>query len=128
MIFGPDPKNYEMDLPKKMKHKAIRSGLSTRYSEDNLAVVETLKFDEPKTKKGLAILDEFDLGRDTLIIVSQEEDDWKIAKSFSNIPEALYITTSQINAYEILNHRGILLTRDAIGELEETLLEKSKVT
>ncbi len=127
VIFGPEPKNYEMDLPKKMRHKAIRSGLSTRYSEGNLVVVERLDFDEPKTKRGLAILDEFDLDRDTLIIVSQEEDDWRIAKSFSNIPKALYITTSQINAYEILNHEGILLTRDAVGELEETLLDKSKV-
>lgn len=127
VIFGPEPKNYEMDLPKKMRHKAIRSGLSTRYSEGNLVVVERLDFDEPKTKRGLAILDEFDLDRDTLIIVSQEEDDWRIAKSFSNIPKALYITTSQINAYEILNHAGILLTRDAVGELEETLLDKSKV-
>lgn len=127
VIFGPEPKNYEMDLPKKMRRKAIRSGLSTRYSEGNLVVVETLNFDEPKTKRGLAILDEFDLDRDTLIIVSQEEDDWKIAKSFSNIPKALYITTSQINSYEILNHEGILLTRDAVGELEETLLDKSKV-
>ncbi|MFP4135443.1 MAG: 50S ribosomal protein L4 [Candidatus Acetothermia bacterium] len=127
VIFGPNPKDYEMDLPKKMRHKAIRSALSTRYSEGNLFVVERLDFEEPKTKRGLAILDEFDLPRDTLIIVSQEEDDWKIAKSFSNIPDALYASTSQVNTYDILKHEGILLTRGAVRELEEVLLDKSKV-
>lgn len=128
VIFGPEPKKYEMDLPKKMRHKAIRSALSTRFSEGTLAVVEELDFDEPKTKKGLAVLEEFDLPEDALIIVSQEEDDWKIGKSFSNIPDTLYISTSQISAYEILNHEGILLTREAVRELEDNLLDKSKAT
>lgn len=124
VIFGPEPKNYEMNLPKKMKHKAIRSALSTRYSEGNLVVVEKLQFEQPKTKQGLSLLENLELPKDTLIIVSQEEDNWKIRKTFSNIPAGECISTSQINAYEILNHVGILLTKDSVEILEEDLLKK----
>ncbi|MBS3786614.1 50S ribosomal protein L4 [Candidatus Bipolaricaulota bacterium] len=123
VIFGPKPKDHGTDLPKKMRHKAIRSALSTRYSEDNLVVVEELKFKEPKTKKALALLEALDLPKDTLIIFLQEEDSWKIKKSFSNIPAAKCISASQINAYEILNHEGILITRESVEELSELLLD-----
>ncbi|MCF7889633.1 50S ribosomal protein L4 [Candidatus Bipolaricaulota bacterium] len=124
VIFGPKPKDHGMDLPKKMRHKAIRSALSTRYSEGNLLVVEELKFEEPKTKKALSVLEALDLPKDTLIISPQEEDSWKVQKSFSNIPTAKCISTSQINAYEILNHEGILITRKSIEELSEILLDR----
>ncbi len=128
VIFGPEPKDYGTDLPKKMRHKAIRSGLSTRYSEGNLVVVEKLEFEEPKTKKGLSVLEALDLPRDTLIIVSQEEDHWKVSKSFSNIPAASYIPTSKINSYDILNHEGILLTRSSVEELADILLDETRET
>ncbi len=128
VIFGPKPKDYGMDLPKKMRHKAIRSALSTRYSENNLVVVEELKFEKPKTKKALSLLEALDLPKDTLIILPQEEDSWKVQKSFSNIPTAKCISTSQINAYEILNHEGILLTRKTAEELSEVLLDKELET
>ncbi|MCF7875536.1 50S ribosomal protein L4 [Candidatus Bipolaricaulota bacterium] len=128
VIFGPEPKDYGIDLPKKMKHKAIRSGLSTRYSEGNLVLVEKLDFEEPKTKRGLAVLEALDLPKDTLIIVSQEEEDWRVRKSFSNIPSASYIPTSRINAYDILNHEGILLTKGSVSELGDILLDTSRET
>jgi len=128
VIFGPKPKDYGIDLPKKMRHKAIRSALSTRYSEGNLVLVEKLDFEEPKTKRGLSVLDALDLPKDTLIIVSQEEEDWKVRKSFSNIPSAGYIPTSQINAYDILKHEGILLTEASARELEDILLDTERET
>ncbi|MFB6291056.1 MAG: 50S ribosomal protein L4 [Candidatus Bipolaricaulia bacterium] len=128
VIFGPNPKDHGIDLPKKMRHKAIRSALSTRYSEGNLVVVEALKFEEPKTKRGLSVLETLDLPTDTLIIVPQEEDSWKVQKSFSNIPAAKCISTSQINAYELLNHEGILLTKQSVEELSEILLDRKPET
>ncbi len=128
VIFGPKPKDHGMGLPKKMRHKAVRSALSTRYSEDSLVVVEELEFEEPKTKKALSLLEALDLPKDTLIILSQEEDSWKVKKSFSNIPAAKCISTSQINAYEILNHEGILITRKSVEELSGNLLDKELET
>jgi large subunit ribosomal protein L4 len=124
VIFGPKPKDHGINLPKKMRHKAIRSALSTRHSEGNLTVVEELKFEEPKTKRALSVLETLDLPKDTLIIVPQEEDSWKVKKSYSNIPAAKCISSSQINAYDILNHEGILLTRKSVEELSEILLDK----
>jgi large subunit ribosomal protein L4 len=128
VIFGPKPKNHGIDLPKKMRHKAIRSALSTRCSEDNLVIVEELKFEEPKTKRALSVMEALDLPEDTLIILPQEEDSWKVKKSFSNIPAANCISTSQINAYEILNHEGILVTRKSVEELSEILLDQEPET
>ena len=124
VIFGPEPKDYSMDLPKKMRHKAIRSALSTRYSEDNLVVTESFNFEKPKTKKALSLLETLDLPKDTLIIVPQEENSWKVKKSFSNIPAAKCISTSQISAYEILKHEGILITKKSVEELSEVLLDE----
>lgn len=128
VIFGPKPKDHGMDLPKKMRHKAIRSALSTRYSEGSLIVIEELRFEEPKTKKALSLLETLDLPKDTLIILPQEEDSWKVQKSFSNIPAAKCISTSQINAYEILNHEGILIAKKSVEELSEILLDRKLET
>jgi len=128
VTFGPKPKDHGMDLPKKMRHKAIRSALSTRFSEGNLVVVDELKFEEPKTKRALSVLEALELPKDTLIILPQEEDSWKVQKSFSNIPAAKCISTSQINAYEILNHEGILITRKSIEELSGILLDSKLET
>ncbi|MBS3812412.1 MAG: 50S ribosomal protein L4 [Candidatus Acetothermia bacterium] len=122
VIFGPKPKEYNKDLPKKMKRKAFASALSTRYEEGNICVVEGLEFDAPKTKEALLLLASLELPKDTLIICSQVEDDWKLRKSFSNIPTANCISTSQANVYEVLKHEGILLTKSALTDLEERIV------
>lgn len=123
VIFGPNPKDYDFDLPKKMRRKAIRSGLSTRYGEGNLVVVDGLEFDKPKTKRGLTLLDSLEMSESTLIITGQEEYNWKVEKTFSNIPSVLCIPSSKINAYEILNHEGVLLTKNSVKELEKILVD-----
>ncbi len=125
VIFGPKPKEYQMDLPRKMKRKALASALSTRYDEGNLCVVDGLEFDSPKTKRALTLLASLELPKDTLIICSQVEDDWKLRKSFSNIPTANCISTSQANVYEVLKHEGILLTKGALTDLEERIVGRA---
>ncbi len=122
IIFGPKPKDYEMELPKKMKRKALASALSTRYDEGTLCVIDKLEFEEPKTKKGLALLASLELTDNTLIICSQGEANWKVRKSFSNIPTVNCISTSQASVYEILRHEGILLTKESVKELENRVV------
>lgn len=125
IIFGPKSKDYDMDLPKKMKRKALASALSTRHDEGNVRILEELEFDEPKTKRGLELLSSLELPEDTLIICSRDEDDWRVRKSFSNIPSANCISTSQVNVYEVLKHEGILLTKRSLAELEGRVVGQS---
>ena len=127
VTFGPEPKDWSIDLPRRMKNKAVRSALSTRYREDRLKVLEKLDFDTPKTKEGLAILHELDLPENVLIILSESEDNWKVRKTFSNLPEAKCISAAYVVTYFILKHEAILCTKDALEELEERLIKTTKL-
>ncbi len=127
VTFGPEPKDWSIDLPKKMQNKAIRSALSTRYREDRFKVVDKLEFERPKTKEGLAILDELDLPENVLIILSESEDNWKVRKTFSNLPKANCIPASYVATYFILKHEAIMSTEGALEELEARLMKKSKL-
>lgn len=123
ITFGPEPKDWSMELPERMKNKAIRSALSTRFSEDRLKVVEKIEFDRPKTKEGLALIEKLDLPENVLIILSESEDNWKVRKTFSNLPEAKCLSASFVATYFILKYEAILSTRGALKELEERLVD-----
>lgn len=123
ITFGPKPKEYNLGLPRKMKVKAIKSALSTRYREDRLAVIDKLDFEEPNTQQGVALLGRLDLDGKVLIIISEQEDNYRVNKSFANIPRVSCLPAANLVTYPILKNERILATRQAIDRLSERLLD-----
>lgn len=119
--FAPQPKTYELTLPKKMRQAALGSAVRDRAQNERLLVIDELGFEAPKTKEGIALLERLglDVEREkVLVLVAQEENTVASRKSFSNLPKARCMPAMGVHPYEILNHEWLLVTERALEELE----------
>lgn len=124
VTFGPKPREYEYELPKKMRQKGLRMALTAKVRENQLILLEGLSFAFPKTKEALRLLGSlgYDHGEEkVLILVSKEEDTLPVRKSFSNIPWAKCLPAAGANVYELLKYERLLLTHGALEELKARL-------
>lgn len=120
VAFGPQPKEYQYRLPRKMKRKALICAIRDRYRSDRLAVIDRLEFERPRTKEALKLLEQLGMPRDEtlLIVISSEENDYRVRKSFSNLPGVSCAPALGVHPYEILRHERLLITSRALEELK----------
>lgn len=121
IAFGPKPRKYGMKLNRKVRQLALRSALSEKVLESNMVVVENLNFDEIKTKKAVAVLNAFGFDRKTLFVADVAEDFDNAYVSMRNIPNALIVTVSELNVYDIVNADKIVFTEAAALKAGEVL-------
>ena len=114
--FGPHPRKYGMKLNRKVRQLALRSALSEKNIEKNLAVLENLNFDEIKTKKAVALLAALGFERKTLFVADSSEDFDNAYISMRNIPNAALVTVSSLNVYDIVNADKIVFTEAAAAK------------
>jgi large subunit ribosomal protein L4 len=110
-----------MKLNRKVRRLALRSALSEKLAENSMTVLEDLKFDEIKTKKAVALLDKFGFDRKTLFVADASEDFDNAYVSMRNIPNAMLVTVSSLNVYDIVNADKIVFTEAAAARAGEVL-------
>ena len=120
IVFGPTPRNYSFSLPKKMKTTALKSVLSYKIKNNEIIILDKLILEESKTKKMVEILTNLKAFRKPLIII--EKEDKIVELSIRNIEGAMVLPVSKINTYDLLNHRKIILTKEALKRIEEVLV------
>jgi len=120
-VFGPKPKTYHSKLTKKMTRGALLSALSDRAASGNVALIDRIAFDEPKTKRALALLDRLGMKSSTLVVVGNDEYNQAVKKSFTNLPQVKCLASGGLNVYDILRHDSLVLTTKALNELKERL-------
>ena len=116
VVFAPKPRDYSFKLNKKEKRAALKSVLTSRVQDNKLIVVDELKFDEIKTKKFQAVLDNLKVSKALVVLA---ENDEKVVMSARNIPAVKTALTSTINVYDILKGDTVILTKDAVAKIEE---------
>ena len=119
VVFGPKPRDYSFDLPKKMRRLALRSALSAKLAEGKLIVVDTLALERPKTKEALAIMRSINALPRALVVTAGRDE--VLTKALHNVPGMSVATVESLNPYEILLHDKLVITREAVGKLEEVL-------
>lgn len=119
IIFGPKPRGYRYNVPKKIKRLALRSVLSSKFAKDDLIVIDELSLDEPKTKRMLEILKTLNVEKNALVVAGQKDEN--VNKSIRNIPDINYKTADGLNVLDLLNHQKIVMTKDAVAYLQEVL-------
>jgi len=117
-VFGPKPRDYYYNLPKKVKRNALKSALTLKFSEKQLLVIKTLEFKKPKTKEGINFLDKFKL--DSALIIDNHHNK-NLFLSVRNIPKVKAIDYNQVNVYDILNHKWLIFSQNAFVSLMEKL-------
>ena len=116
IVFAPKPRDYRMSVPKSMRRVAMVSALSSKVAENELVVLDELKFDAIKTKQMVAVLNALELNK-TLIITA--ESDENVFKSARNIQGVCVMPVNNINVYDLLKYNKVVMTKDAVSKIEE---------
>ncbi len=114
-VFGPKPRDYSYTVPKKVKKAALASALSLRAREGKLLVVDRFSFDGPKTKRMAAVLKALGMGS---ALVIDAKDNVNMIKSLRNLVESKHLPPEGLNVYDILNHPGLIIAKDAVKGVE----------
>jgi len=116
-IFGPRPRDYNFKLNKKLKVLARLSALSYKAKDNNIVVVEDFSFETPKTKNFIELLKNFQLaGQKTLLVMANTESN--ILLSSRNLKKVKVVRASDLNTYEILDAKCLLITESSLKDIE----------
>lgn len=118
ITFGPHPRDYSYDMPKKAKSNALKSVLSDKMRNKRVYVIDKLNVNSKKTKDTISILKKF--GFDKVLIVDKK-DNSELMMSTRNIPNVKAIDFSEMNIYDSLKYNYIMFSVDAIKQLVEVL-------
>ena len=116
-VFGPRPRDYDFKLNKKLKRVARLSALSYKVKDNNLMIVEDFSFEAPKTKNFVEMLKNFQLsGVKTLLVMPNA--DANILLSARNIQKVKVIRAVDLNTYEILDAKRMIITESSLKDIE----------
>jgi large subunit ribosomal protein L4 len=123
IAFGPrNDRNFERKINKKMNAKAIVMVLSAKLKDGELKVIDKMELSEKKTKSMAKILANFKIEAKTLIAFAKEEKDWRAASR--NIKKVTNIITDQLNVFEMLNNKFVLMSKNSVNYLENKYKKK----
>lgn len=119
-VFGPKPRNYDFKLNKKVKALARRSALSYKAQEGAIIVVEDFSFEAPKTKSFIEVVNNLKVA-DKKVLVVLPESNKNVYLSARNLQSAKVAIASDINTYGVLNAGVMVVTENALSNIEAVL-------
>jgi large subunit ribosomal protein L4 len=118
-VFGPQPRSYDYQLPRKVEKGALRAALTQKLRDGAVTVVDALSVGEIKTKTAAAMLRRLGVDGRTLLVDVKPED--KLALSVRNIDGVRLLPSNRISARDVVDTRRVVLTRAALEKLQEAL-------
>ena len=119
VVWGPHPRDYSQDMPKKMRRLALRCALSTKVAEQHLVVLDSLRLERPRTKDMVAILR--NLGLAAKVLIALPEVDQNIVLSARNIPGVETLPARMLNIVDVLKHDYLVMPVAAVRQVEAWL-------
>ena len=116
VVFAPVPRDYSFKMNKKEKRAALKSALTSKVIDNNIIVVDELKMDEIKTKAFAKVMDNLKVEK-ALVVLG--DDSANVIASAKNIPTVKTASTDTINVYDILKYNTLVLTKDAVNNIQE---------
>ena len=116
IALGPKPRSYKYTLNKKVKRLALKSALSSKVQENEIIVLDSLNFDEIKTKNMAKVLENIKANKALIVLADKNLN---VQASARNIPNTKTALVNTINTYDILKYGTLVLTKDAVEKIEE---------
>lgn len=116
VVFAPVPRDYSVKMNRKERLAALKSALTAKVQDNKLIVVDDLKFEAIKTKDMQNVLN--NLKAEKALVVTPAVDQ-NVVLSARNIPEVQTATVNTINVYDVMKHKTLVLTKDAVASIEE---------
>ena len=120
IVFGPHPRDYSEVLPRKIRRMALVSALSRRAQEGNVAVIDDLNIDAPKTRTMADFMKAAGLtGKKVCFVTAAAQPG--VVKSCRNIPGVEVLTGTTMNVYDLVKAEVVIFTPDALNGVKEAL-------
>jgi large subunit ribosomal protein L4 len=123
-VFGPHPRSYAQGMPRQMRRLALRSALSQKALDNQVRVIESFVFDEPKTKQAAELM--LAIGFDSSTLVVLPAPNVVVSRSFENLNGTKTILARNVNIRDLFTHTYLLLAKDCIELLEENFSAREK--
>ncbi len=118
IVFGPMPRSYRHDTPRRMRRLSLAMVLSDKAREEQLVVVDRLDLGQVKTREMLKVLDALGASRGSALLVADGADA-EVLKAARNVPDLDMLPASLLNTLDLLKHRKVIMTLDAVRKAEE---------
>ncbi len=118
-VFGPQPRSYEYDLPKKVRVGALRAAIAAKVADGTLIVVDRLASEDRKTKATVEMFGRLGITGKTLVIDVKPDEGF--ALSARNIAGVRIVQSSRVTARDVMDTKQVVATKDALEKLQEAL-------
>ena len=119
IVFGPTPRDFSYSIPKKIRRAALRESLKVKYQNQNLLCIDEVKDAFKKTKDFAGILKALKVQGRTIALLDGSNE--SVARVSRNIPSFHLMRAQDVNAYDILRHKKLLVTKTALDRLLERI-------
>jgi Ribosomal protein L4 len=116
VVFGPRPRDYSFSINRKARKVALQSAILSRLIDNEVVLIDRLELDSPSTKKLASILKCLRIGESCLIVM--QEFDETIWKSSRNIYNVKFRVASDLNAYDVVKYKKLLIVKDVLENLK----------
>jgi large subunit ribosomal protein L4 len=114
IVFGPHPRSYHQDVPRKVKALARRSAFNSKALDEQVVVVEKLGFDAPKTREAVGLLGKMGVADEKRVLVLTAGNNETVFRSFRNLPNVEVLPFAQASAYDVMKARQVVIEESAL--------------
>lgn len=125
IAFGPRPRNYRQNTPKKMLKGAMLSAIADKFQSNSVTIIDRISFEKPATKGMIKSVKALGFNPEEKILLVLDSFDRNVYLSCRNIPNLKVSIWNLLNAYQILQHNRLIITQEAFKKLEEKFTVES---
>jgi large subunit ribosomal protein L4 len=118
ITFGPKPKDFRLELPKKMRIGALLNSLSSRFLSKSLLALEDSVSEIQKTKDVSLLFDKLNLSSNTTLVITPKHS-LEVLKTFGNLDKVSVKSLENLNAFDVLSNKNIVLLEEALNALHK---------
>ncbi len=116
VVFGPRPRDYSYSMHRKAKRVALQSALLSKLKDSEVVLIDKLDFDTPSTKKLASLLKGLGIMESCLIVIPELDDTvWKSSRNIYNLKVRV---ASDLNAYDVIKYKKLLIVKDSLDSLK----------
>ena len=123
VVFGPSPRSYRQDIPKKVKSLARRSAFNQRAINEEITVVASLAMEAPKTKRVVELLGKMGVAGAKRVLVLTNGNQEVVYRSIRNIPNVEVMPFAEASAYDVLRARQLVIEAAALDSVRSSTEE-----
>ncbi len=117
VVFAPKPRNFRIEVPRKVRKLALKSALSAKVIEGEMIVLDNLNLSQPKTSEMVKVLKALSADRKALLVLDTKNE--YVLRASRNIPGVKTAYVNTINVLDILGHDKFIVVKDAVDQIQE---------